>query len=552
MRRTTIYIILLLCLTFDVFANVYGGEFAYDDYYFLRDNPGAHSLSNFAGFFTDITRTSTTELRFDIYRPLTTISFALSYALFGANPVPHHLINILLHAINVILVFLLLRQAMGDDTKAALVAAIFAVHPAQTEAVSWISGRGNVQSLFFMLLAMLAYVKWNERSSKAWLYAASMACYIIAALSKESGIVLPALLLAWCAFVPPDNRKTFQQHAVRLAPFFAVACGFVLLRIHFLGKVEQLPPHGGSLITQGLVGIRTTAEYIRMAFAPVALTIKHIPPSLEELYGPSTGVALCAIILAVYFPLRLRGRSWLYPLGMAWFFIALAPMMNIVPIRTFVNERFLYAPLIGFAMIAAQGAYEIGALLPWRRTAIALLLCVIALYSAQTVVRNRDWAGQIPLWKSVARENPTSYAAMYNLGVEYAKVGNVDEAVRYYLEGMRGHNSAGMFSMINLAHILRERGEIKKAMFINDEAMKLYPEESAAYINQALILMEHSGDFQQAEFLLLHALELEPESYYVHDALADLYDKTLRPKLAEEHRKKASQLNPMFGVTGSD
>ncbi len=556
MRQTTIYIILLLCLTFDVFANTYGGEFAYDDYYLITDNPGVHTLSNFGAFFTGLSRTSNTELQFDIYRPLSPASFALSYAAFGLNPVPYHLINILLHAINVVLVFLLLRRAMGDDTKAALAAAIFAVHPAQAEAVSWISSRGGPQHLLFMLLAMLSYLKWDDERKRRWLYAASITLYLLSMLTREAGIVLPALLLAWYAFVAPagrpDSRGAFRRHAVGLAPFFAVACGFVLLHIHFLGKVGQLPPHGGGLFTHGLVAIRTTAEYIRMAFAPIALTIRHIPPPLKELYGPSTGIALCAIILAIYFPLRLKRRSWLYPLGMTWFFIALSPAMNIVPIDTYVSERLLYVPIVGFAIFATQGAYDLGALFGRRRTAIALLLCLVALYSIRTVVRNRDWAGPIPLWQSVARENPASDEAMYNLGAEHYRMGNIDEAARYYLKAMRGHSKAGAFSMANLAQILRERGEIKKAMFINKEAIKLYPEKTGAYINQAWMLMENSGDMEQAESLLLQARELEPESYYVHKALADLYDRTLRPEQAEKHRKKASQLNPMFGITGSE
>ncbi len=556
MRRPTIYIILLLCLTFDVFANVYGGEFAYDDYYLITDNPGVHSLSNFADFFTDTSRISNTEIQFYLYRPLSPISFALSYVAFGLNPVPYHAINILLHAINVVLVFLLLRRAMGDDTKAALAAAIFAVHPAQAEAVSWISARGGPQHLLFMLLAMLSYLKWDEEKQRHWLYAASMILYILSMLTRESGIVLPILILAWCALVPradrPGDRSSFRQSLVRLAPFFAVACGYILWHIHVLGKVGQLPPHGGSLFTHGLVAIRTTAEYIRMAFAPIALTIKHIPPPLKELYGPSTGVALCAIILAIYFPLRLRRRSWLYPLGMAWFFITLFPVMNILPIQTYVNERLLYAPIIGFAIFATQGAFDLGAIFRRRRIAIALLLCLVALYSIRTVIRNRDWAGPIPLWESVARENPASNEAMYNLGAEYFKLGNVDEAVRYYLEGMRGNNKAGMFSMVNLSLILRDRGQIKEATFINNEAIKLYPEGAGAYINQAWILMLNSGYLARAESLLLRALELEPESYHVHDALAYLYDMTGRPESAEEHRKKASQLNPMFGITGAE
>ena len=574
MKRSTIYILLLLCLVFNVYANVYGGEFAYDDYYFIRDNPGVHTLSNFGTFFTDISRTSSQELQFDVYRPLTTVSFAITHALFGLNPLPYHVTNIVLHALNVMLVFFLLRRVTGDETKAVLAAAIFAVHPAQVEAVSWISARGNVQSLLFMLLAFLAFLKWRDHGSPAtkssagrritdhgsrsWLYALSLILYILSMFSKESGIVLPALLFAWLAFVPPtwragpskERRATLWRHALRLVPFLAAAVAFLILRTLILGQLGQMSLHGGNPFAHALFATQTIASYLKIVIAPIALTIIHDIPTTETLYGPASGIALSAIVLAVYLPLRLGKRSFLYPLGMAWFFIALAPAMNIVPIRTFTDERFLYAPLIGFALIAVQGAYDLGALLPWKRTAVAFLLCLITLYSARTIMRNRDWAGPIPLWESAARVNPVSSRAMYSLGFEHDRRGHYDTAMGYYIEAMRGHDITGMYAMTNIARMLERRGEIERAMFVNEESMKLYPEKSHAYINQAWILMTKLGDYGRAEQLLDRALDLDPDLYYVHAALAYLYENTSRPEAAKRHRERASRLNPAFGITG--
>jgi len=551
MKRSTVYILLLLCLTLDVYANVYGGKFLYDDYYTVRDNPGIRTLSNPETFFTDISRTSTQELQFDIYRPITTMSFALTYALFGLNPVPYHATNIFLHAMNAILVFLLLRRAMGSETKAALAAAIFATHPAQVEAVSWISARGNAQSLMFMLFAMLAYLKWSDRKRSWLLYAASLILYIFSMLSKESGIVLPALIFAWCAFVPSEENKTgLRRRVLTLSPFIAAGIVFLLLRTHIMGQVGQLPLHGGGLFTQALFAVRTTAPYLWIAFVPVVLSICHYIPPYHTLFGPWTGVALSAIILAIYFPLRLRKRSFLYPLGMAWFFIALSPSMNIVPIRTFVDERMLYAPIIGFAIFMVQGAFDVGARLPWRRAAVAFLLILIALYSVRTVVRNRDWAGPIQLWESVERVNPASSRAMYSLGYEYDRLGLEDAAIKYYLKAIPEPSANGLSAMINLANIMEERAEIDKAMIINEETMKLYPHKPHGYILQARLLMNYKGDYARAEELLNIALKLVPEFYYVHASLAELYDKTSRPEEAKRERTRASGLNPAFGITG--
>ncbi|MFA4974181.1 MAG: tetratricopeptide repeat protein [bacterium] len=551
MKRSTIYILLLLCLTLDVYANVYGGELLYDDYYTVRDNQGIRTLSNPETFFTDISRTSTQELQFDIYRPLTTMSFALTYALFGLNPVPYHATNIFLHAMNAILVFFLLRRAMGSETKAALAAAIFATHPAQVEAVSWISARGNAQSLMFMLFAMLAYLKWSDRKRSWSLYAASLILYISSMLSKESGIVLPALIFAWCIFVPSEENKTrLRRSVLTLSPFVAAGIVFLLVRTHIMGQVGQLSLHGGGLFTHTLFAIRTMASYLPMAFAPIHLTIVHYIPPYHTLLAPLTGVALSAIILAIYFPLRLRKRSFLYPLGMAWFFIALSPAANIVPIRTFTDERMLYVPIIGFAIFMVQGAYDVGALIPWRRAAIAFLLLLIVLYSVRTVVRNRDWAGPIQLWESVARVDPANSRAMYSLGYEYDERGLEDAAIKYYLKTIPKPSANGLSAMINLANIMEERAEIDRAMIINEETMKLYPHRPHGYILQARLLMNYKGDYARAEELLNIALKLDPEFYYVHASLAELYDKTSRPEEAKKEREQASGLNPAFGISG--
>ena len=260
--------------------------------------------------------------------------------------------------------------------------------------------------------------------------------------------------------------------------------------------------------------------------------------------------ALSAIILAVYLPFRLGRRSYLYPLGMTWFFIALSPSMNIVPIRAFVDERMLYAPIIGFAIFIVHGAYDIGSLLPWRRAAIAFLLILVALYSARTIVRNRDWSGPIPLWESAVRIDPADSIANYNLGYENEKLGRDDIATKYYLEAIRLDGKTSLDAMMRMISILDRHGQIEQAIFYGEEAMNRYPDRSKGYIMQAWLLMIYKNDFAKAEPMLNTALQLDPDFYYVHSALAYLYDNTSRPEEANAHRERASKLNPAFGITG--
>ncbi|MFA4974182.1 MAG: tetratricopeptide repeat protein [bacterium] len=541
--------LLLFFLALGVYANALGGDFIGDDYYFVVQNRGIETFAEPGEFFLSTVRTATNKLQSDVYRPLTVLSFAVTRFLFGTAPLPYHLINNILHALNAVILFFLFRKITGGELKAAFAAAIFAVHPVQTEAVSWISGRGNVQYTFFLLLSFFAFARWRDgdRGSRTF-YVAALALYVLSMFSKEHGIVLPALLLVWVLIMPQkishDRRRDFQA----LLPFFLLGALFLIIRTYILGQLGQEEAIGGP--AQAVVAVQAAARYLWLAFFPAGLTTEYDSPftSLQDLYGITSGLCLSSIIAVVYMAIRLRKRSPIYTLGAAWFFIAIAPVIHIVPIRGFLAERFLYLSIAGISLVITQAVFDLAPRLRLRNANVAILSLILVVFSSMTVSRNFDWQSPYTINMAALRVDPDNRTALYNIGVEHTLTRDQDAAIAYFLKAMGNYGEIDMYARNNIVRWFIEKGDIEKAFALNADNMKLYPYKSLPYITEGALYLG-TGKFKAAEAMLLTAMNQNPESYHAAFAMAELCRITGRQAEAEEYSRKASQMNPINELT---
>ncbi len=537
--------LLLFFLTLGVYANALGGGFIGDDYYFVVLNRGIETLVKPGEFFLGTARTAVNMLQSDVYRPLTVLSFAVTRFLFELNPLPYHLVNNILHALNAVVLFFLFRKITGEELKAAFAAAIFAVHPVQTEAVTWISGRGNVQYTFFLLSSFFAFAKWRDGDKGSHrFYAASLILYILSMFSKEHGIVLPSLLLAWVLIMPRKTPHSGRRDFRALLAFFLLGALFLAVRTYVLGRLGQQEPIGGA--AQAIISIRATARYLLLAFFPMGLTTEHLSP--EDLYGIVSGLCLSSIIAIVYVAVRLRNRSPLYTLGAAWFFIAITPVIHIVPIRGFLSERFLYLSIAGFSLVLTQAVFDLAPRLRLRNANIVALSLIIALFSVMTISRNMDWQNPYTINNAALRVDPDNKVAFYNIGVERTIDNDPDTAMAYFLKAMGRYGEIDMYARNNIVKRFFEKGDIERAFSLNEDNLKLYSDESLPYLTQGALYLS-TGNFKAAEAMLLTAMHYNPKTYYAALAMAELCRLTGRPEEAEEFSKRASQLNPFNELT---
>ncbi len=425
---------LLACAALLAYSNNFTAEFVYDDYPFIVENQGIRTLSNAGRFFFE-RESFSSKGEYVIYRPLASLSFALNYRLSGYNAAPYHAANILLHLACGLALYLLIYTTLGDAVFAFFVALLFLVHPVQTEAVAWISGRGNSMFLLFLLLAVFCYRKWTYHAPRGRIfYGAALLLYALSLLSKEMAVVLPILLIVYdLSLNRPSDGGQWKRRCLAIIPFFALSFGYVVLRHLVLGQTGQTQYWGGGLLTTLLTMAKGLAYYVRLMFVPTPLMVEYIIPISRSLLQPTVLISLFALLCAALICALSYRKAPVVFFGIAWFFASILPVSNIIPLKAIINERFLYLPSIGFCVLLAIPVLAAGAgarKKEFRRTIAALLLIALC-WGILTFDRNRDWRDSFSLWTASVKTSPAGPTSRYNMGLELYNRGRYDEAVEH-------------------------------------------------------------------------------------------------------------------------
>lgn len=387
-----------------------GGAFQFDDYNVIVNEPAIRSgpalLAALAGGV----------------RPLLKASYALNWAL-GPGPAGFHAFNIAVHALNAALVYGIGRRLCArwlgeeDAPGAALAAALmFALHPAQTEAVTYVCGRSSSLMASFYLGAALLYLRGAS-------VLAAAALFVLALSVKEAAITLPAALLLF------DGRFERRQAPVWLA----AAAG--LLAMLLSARYRDLLGYG--FTQRGMTAnLLTQVNGVHYLLARLA-TLRgfNIDPGLPEMSAWTPALAARAGALAALLALgfsSLRRRPEL-GFGTLWFFLQLAPTNSLVPRLDPANDRQLYlacwGPFLALAVAASR------ALPPPRARAAAGI--VLAAFAVASVARQLDYRSEVRLWEASVREAPGNARARNNLGLAYQEAGRREDALEQYREALR-------------------------------------------------------------------------------------------------------------------
>ncbi|MGQ9591998.1 MAG: tetratricopeptide repeat protein [Planctomycetota bacterium] len=431
--------------------------FVFDDVKLVKENrflrPGETSLRDVLGFFDVTSRKWSDEEVRPNYRPVRFLSYYLDAQLtrwwFGDHapgdpPVFFfHLTNVLLHCANAALVFLAVSRILADLRSPSVgvafwAALVFAFHPLQTEAVTYVSGRRDVLSASFYLLAANAYLR-SDRVRGPVLAVALAALFALGYLSKEVVATLPVVLsIAEFARGTPWTRK----RAAALGLLAAEAVAFAALTLATPGLVR--PAAERDLLSAVLTAPRYALRYLRLALFPYPQSVDYsydaIPISTGILEPPATLAAAAGLLgllaLGGALCIRRRGRpeGALCGAGILWFFAALAPVLQIIPSAEVFAERFAYLPLAGFAFALAYGLLRAWRIEPVAAHLAGAFLCLLALGLA--VRRNRDWEDPLALWTSACRAQPRAARAHIARAHELRNASRLREAAEEYTIGL--------------------------------------------------------------------------------------------------------------------
>ena len=378
------------------------------------------------------------------WHPLTWLSHATDYQLFGGNPAGHHDVNLLFHAIDVVLLFWVLLRATGSPGRSFMVAALFAVHPINVESVAWVAERKTILSMAFFLLALGAYGWYAERRSWSR-YAAVAMLFGLGLMAKPQIVTFPFVLLLWdywplrrtsfgtdSGLEPSDETSSKQQSLrsliVEKVPLFVLAAGSAVITLHAQKTARGWFTHssraGNVILSYGL--------YIKKAVWPTDLALLYPHPGLSLNWWK---VGLSAVILTSITILVLVGRRHRYlPVGWFWFLGTLVPMMGIVQVGVqSMADRYAYVSFLGLFIMICWGITEF---FVWRRLPPALLgtLSAVVLLSLGLAARQQLnlWQQEELLWENALKVTDRNWVAESQLGAALAMHGNIPEAAVHF------------------------------------------------------------------------------------------------------------------------
>ncbi len=474
------------------------------------------------------------------WHPLTWIFHMLDWQWFGPQAGGHHLVSVAFHAVNAALLFGFLRRATGAFWRPAVVAALFAWHPAHVESVAWISERKDVLSTFFGLLSLWAYVNYargaeyqasavpaasirNPQPATRW-YAAALATFALGLMSKPMLVTWPCVMLLldfWPLqrFAAAPDGRAWRKIVVEKIPFFALTVASCVVTVlaqdkwHALANAEQIP------LEHRLVNaVISYAGYLAKLLWPAKLCAFYpfVTDSQWEraLYG---GFLLAGISAAVLWQLRARPHL---ATGWFWYLGTLVPVIGVMQVGgQAMADRYTYVPSIGFFVaviwLVAEGLAKLKA---QRVAGIALATAAIVACLGLTARQVPTWKNTRTLFEHARAVTTKNSIALNTLGELLRREGKHELAIQYFREAVAAGPSYPN-AWCGLGMALYAQGNKDEAIACHEHALKLNPDDPQALDNLGLLLLWEKRP-AEAEKVLRHAIEVRPGFAEAHGRLA--------------------------------
>ncbi|MBU0503705.1 MAG: tetratricopeptide repeat protein [Candidatus Omnitrophota bacterium] len=568
-----------------IYSNTFRSPFFFDDFSGIVNNSSIKNLHNLKSIFN-----------FWPPRFITHLSFAVNYHFSRLDVFGYHLLNIIIHLGSSILTWLFclavfstpaMRKERITSHKyliSLFAGLIFAVHPVQTQAVTYIIQRAASLATFFYLASLFFYIRSRLSNpainSRNFYYFLSLLSAIVAMSTKEITITLPLMiiLIEYCLF-----KKEMGINWKRTYPFLSM-----LLIIPAALLTAGLIDSPGMKMTSGyLPAIRTVnyilteprviVTYIRLLFVPVNQNLDYDYPIAKSLLELPVLYSLLLIIIIVIIAFRAYPKFRLISFGIFWFFLTILPESSIMPLQDVIFEHRLYLPMAGFSIFLASIAYyAIGRKNLFSMTLILGL--IINWYAVSTYNRNFYWKDGITLWNDTIGKSPNKAGPYVSRGIVYIQRKEFDKAMFDFNRALRidnnypqAHNGQGV--------VYGNRGEYESAVSAFTRALNLDAKYAEAYCNRGLAytakkdyvkaeedfnrvlnvypnytpayislgkLYSQTNKYLEALAQYNNALRLEPASLEVHSAIIALYSDMGENDLVIEFCRKALDIDPKY------
>ena len=580
--RTTLFALVMIpVIGILAYANTFSVPFQFDDDAYVVNNPvirDFHSFLNLKEIASGdiLSPTALPEaLRFAFFtRVLGYLSLAVNYRLHGLEVTGYHVVNLLIHILNALLVYLILLHTLGtiasprpeggkksSDVFAFIASLLFLCHPIQTHAVTYITSRFVLLASFFSLLSLAAYIQFRipaDGRGRHGFMALSVIALIAAMLTKEFTFTVPFLIALYeVSFFSGSLRERVRvlSPIVLTLPIIPL---LIFLRQGSLNVLDNtmrtITAADVSHISRSdylLTQFRVVAMYLKLLFLPIGQNVDHDVLVRHALTDPTVLGSFLLLLALLSFAgychyLSVRGTRIpelrVVSFGILWFFIALSVESSIIPLGELSAEYRLYLPSAG--MIMAVIALGIAACrTPLNRKAFyGFAAVLIVLLCAATMLRNRVWRSEISLWEDAAGKSPALMRPHQNLGLYYSMQGRLGEALGELQKAIRIeprnyelHNNLGI--------VYKQRGELPAAIREYQLALQLNPKDPMAHYNLGNIYLMQ-GNLPEAIREYQSCLKGAPDYDEAHNNLGIAYERSGRSAEAIVEFGVAVRLNP--------
>ena len=526
-RRAWLWGLLLIAFVFIAYAQVFHAGFIWDDESHLTRNPCIVGPLGLKEIWTSTQA---------VYYPLVLTTFWALHKFVGLNPLPYHILNVLMHAGSAVLLWRVLRQL--GVRGAWLGAALWALHPVMVQSVAWVTELKNTQSCLFYLLSSYCFLNWEKQSQitqtrrveVSLMFGLSLLCFVLATLSKPSVVMLPAVL-ALCVWW--RRRRIQWRDAVALAPFVAIsalASAWTIWEQKFHARAVG-PDWAQNWPERLIIAGRAIWFYLAKLFWPHPLIFIYprwqLQPSQFTAYLPLL-LALMGLIALWFLPGK-AGRAVFF--AGAYYVMSLFPVLGCFSIYffrySFVSDHFQYLASMGpLALVAAAGsegfnrlgvAESLGRGLAFLR--VGLCTVVLLLLGILTWQQTAVYHDLITLYTTTLAQNSGCWMAHYNLGIALRDRGETDQAITHYRQAIvlrPGYAEAHY----NLGRLLAEKGEFNDAVDHYEAALAINPDDPEAHNNLGATFVQQ-GRIDDAIGHYQKALAIQPDYAEASCNLAD-------------------------------
>ncbi|MFI5340551.1 MAG: tetratricopeptide repeat protein [Candidatus Methylomirabilales bacterium] len=583
---------LVLLLAATAYVECLGYQFIWDDVLMVVQNHVLRDLRNLPEFLrADFTTLTSGAIEGHYYRPTLAVTLALDATLWGLNPTGFHLTNILLHlAVTFLVSRLVLAMGAARDV-AVLAALIFAIHPVHVETVAWVAARVDLLLSIGALGCLVAYRHWGVPGPgrAAWGLAA-LGCQGLALLSKESAVILPALLVSsdlLCSGRPrqPADGATWRRALIRSLPFWAVAALFAAFRFVAFLDIARNRLQGGGLWRRVPGALETLARYLWLTLVPTHMQPLYAlarPSSFLEPW-PALGMLAAAVLVALL--IWWWRRAPLAAFGVAWFLVTVLPVVDVVPFslrEMALTDRYLYLPSVGISLLLALGIITLmgpvadRAVHPRRLAAWGALIVLLTVYPWHLLRYAPVWQNDLTLYGRMVQAAPGSPMANFNFGYALLRANDLPRgtaaleravgldprlprpratlAMAYVLQG-RAHDGFRIFDAVasdgpverdyyvsrTIAHLYV--GESQEALAVAEDGARRFAGDAdlTQWLGRAL---EKAGRTAEAMEAYRQALILRPDLFQAEEALGQLLAQSGKADEAAQHFLRSAEIRP--------